>query len=90
MGGSCGIEENSKDFINRIINDWDFYRKNRRFWLICVFIIVVGFLFWCLLDIVFIKNEKGDVVFFLVLFKDIIDIKVKIILEDKKEGLYCF
>ncbi|XP_031709565.1 potassium voltage-gated channel subfamily H member 8 isoform X1 [Anarrhichthys ocellatus] len=42
-------------------------------------------LFWCLLDIVPIKNEKGDVVLFLASFKDITDTKVKAIHEDKKE-----
>ncbi|XP_035477169.2 potassium voltage-gated channel subfamily H member 8 isoform X2 [Scophthalmus maximus] len=42
-------------------------------------------LFWCLLDIVPIKNEKGDVVLFLASFKDITDTKVKTIHEDKKE-----
>ncbi|KAM6958875.1 voltage-gated delayed rectifier potassium channel KCNH8 [Aplochiton taeniatus] len=42
--------------------------------------------FWCLLDIVPIKNEKGDVVLFLASFKDITDTKVKAFPEDKKEG----
>nr|XP_057903733.1 potassium voltage-gated channel subfamily H member 8 [Doryrhamphus excisus] len=42
-------------------------------------------LFWCLLDIVPIKNEKGDVVLFLASFKDITDIKAKAIQDDKKE-----
>ncbi|MEJ1287961.1 hypothetical protein NN561_018988 [Cricetulus griseus] len=51
-----------------------FYKKN-------------GSLFWCLLDIVPIKNEKGDVVLFLASFKDITDTKVKITSEDKKEAL---
>ncbi|MGH0158079.1 UNVERIFIED_CONTAM: hypothetical protein FKN15_050567 [Acipenser sinensis] len=50
-----------------------FYKKN-------------GTLFWCLLDIVPIKNEKGDVVLFLASFKDITDTKVKIAQEDKREG----
>ncbi|RMC05191.1 hypothetical protein DUI87_18375 [Hirundo rustica rustica] len=49
-----------------------FYKKN-------------GSSFWCLLDIVPIKNEKGDVVLFLASFKDITDTKVKIAAEDKKE-----
>ncbi|EDL83036.1 potassium voltage-gated channel, subfamily H, member 8, isoform CRA_c [Rattus norvegicus] len=49
-----------------------FYKKN-------------GAPFWCLLDIVPIKNEKGDVVLFLASFKDITDTKVKITSEDKKE-----
>ncbi|XP_069032835.1 voltage-gated delayed rectifier potassium channel KCNH8 [Embiotoca jacksoni] len=42
-------------------------------------------LFWCLLDIVPIKNEKGDVVLFLASFKDTTDTKAKVIQEDKKE-----
>ncbi|TKS88571.1 Potassium voltage-gated channel subfamily H member 8 [Collichthys lucidus] len=42
-------------------------------------------LFWCLFDIVPIKNEKGDVVLFLASFKDITDTKAKTIQEDKKE-----
>ncbi|MBN3279196.1 KCNH8 protein, partial [Polyodon spathula] len=49
-----------------------FYKKN-------------GTLFWCLLDIVPIKNEKGDVVLFLASFKDITDTKVKIAQEDRRE-----
>uniref|UniRef100_A0A672SP25 Voltage-gated delayed rectifier potassium channel KCNH4 n=1 Tax=Sinocyclocheilus grahami TaxID=75366 RepID=A0A672SP25_SINGR len=52
-----------------------FYKKN-------------GSVFWCLLDIVSIKNEKGDVVLFLASFKDVTDTKAKSILEEKKEGLY--
>lgn len=51
------------------------------------FFILSGSSFWCLLDIVPIKNEKGDVVLFLASFKDITDTKVKIAAEDKKEGL---
>lgn len=51
------------------------------------FFILTGSSFWCLLDIVPIKNEKGDVVLFLASFKDITDTKVKIAAEDKKEGL---
>lgn len=47
-------------------------------------------LFWCLLDIVPIKNEKGDVVLFLASFKDITDTKAKAIHEDKKEGQYLW
>nr|XP_033786562.1 potassium voltage-gated channel subfamily H member 8 [Geotrypetes seraphini] len=49
-----------------------FYKKN-------------GSAFWCLLDIVPIKNEKGDVVLFLSSFKDITETKVKKAQEDKKE-----
>ena len=45
-------------------------------------------LFWCLLDIVPIKNEKGDVVLFLASFKDVTDTKDKIIPEGKREGQY--
>ncbi|XP_046875665.1 potassium voltage-gated channel subfamily H member 8 [Hypomesus transpacificus] len=45
-----------------------------------------GVLFWCLLDIVPIKNEKGDVVLFLASFKDITDTKGRrSIPEEKKE-----
>ncbi|XP_028284367.1 potassium voltage-gated channel subfamily H member 8 [Parambassis ranga] len=44
-----------------------------------------GVQFWCLLDIVPIKNEKGDVVLFLASFKDITDTKAKAIQEDKRE-----
>lgn len=47
-------------------------------------------LFWCLLDIVPIKNEKGDVVLFLASFKDITDTKAKAIHEDKREGQYLW
>ncbi len=46
-------------------------------WL-CVFAFVFfspGTQFWCLLDIVPIKNEKGEVVLFLVSHKDITDKK---------------
>lgn len=46
--------------------------------------------FWCLLDIVPIKNEKGDVVLFLASFKDITDTKAKAIHEDKREGQYLW
>lgn len=57
---------------------------------LCVFIYLVnstaGSVFWCLLDIVPIKNEKGDVVLFLASFKDITDTKAKCVLEEKKEG----
>ncbi|XP_053087525.1 potassium voltage-gated channel subfamily H member 8 [Pangasianodon hypophthalmus] len=49
-----------------------FYKKN-------------GCVFWCLLDIVPIKNEKGDVVLFLASFKDITDTKAKAIPVEKKE-----
>uniref|UniRef100_A0A4W5KCZ6 Voltage-gated delayed rectifier potassium channel KCNH4 n=1 Tax=Hucho hucho TaxID=62062 RepID=A0A4W5KCZ6_9TELE len=39
-------------------------------------------LFWCLLEIVPIKNEKGDVVLFLASFKDITDNKAKNVFGD--------
>ena len=46
---------------------------------VCVFcrflFIFPGTQFWCLLDIVPIKNEKGEVVLFLVSHKDITDKK---------------
>lgn len=67
-----------------------FVEKHTRQRLILYFIAVTGSPFWCLLDIVPIKNEKGDVVLFLASFKDITDTKVKITPEDKKEGWYCF
>lgn len=48
-------------------------------------------MFCCLLDIVPIKNEKGDVVLFLASFKDITDTKAKAIPVEKKEGfVYAF
>lgn len=53
-----------------------------------VFFSLSAMLFWCLLDIVPIKNEKGDVVLFLASFKDITDTKAKAIHEDKREGQY--
>lgn len=55
---------------------------------VCVCFPLSAVLFWCLLDIVPIKNEKGDVVLFLASFKDITDTKVKAIQEDKRDGLY--
>lgn len=43
---------------------------------LCVhFLFSLGTQFWCLLDIVPIKNEKGEVVLFLVSHKDITDQK---------------
>lgn len=36
-----------------------------------LFLISPGNQFWCLLDIVSIKNEKGEVVLFLLSFKDV-------------------
>lgn len=38
---------------------------------VCVSVCISGEQFWCLLDIVPIKNEKGEVVLFLVSHKDI-------------------
>lgn len=38
-----------------------------------VSVFLVGVPFWCLLDIVPIKNEKGEMVLFLFSFKDITD-----------------
>nr|XP_020460976.1 potassium voltage-gated channel subfamily H member 4-like isoform X2 [Monopterus albus] len=49
-----------------------FYKKN-------------GAAFWCLLDIVPIKNEKGEMVLFLFSFKDITDTHGKSQLNSKKE-----
>ncbi|XP_045062336.1 potassium voltage-gated channel subfamily H member 8, partial [Coregonus clupeaformis] len=42
---------------------------------VCVSVCISGDQFWCLLDIVPIKNEKGEVVLFLVSHKDITDTK---------------
>uniref|UniRef100_A0A8C2Y6Z2 Voltage-gated delayed rectifier potassium channel KCNH4 n=1 Tax=Coturnix japonica TaxID=93934 RepID=A0A8C2Y6Z2_COTJA len=45
-----------------------------------------GAAFWCLLDIMPIKNEKGEVVLFLVSFKDITESRGKSHPSDRKEG----
>uniref|UniRef100_A0A8C6YVW4 Potassium voltage-gated channel subfamily H member 4 n=1 Tax=Nothoprocta perdicaria TaxID=30464 RepID=A0A8C6YVW4_NOTPE len=45
-----------------------------------------GAAFWCLLDIVPIKNEKGEVVLFLFSFKDITESRAKSHPGDRKEG----
>lgn len=66
----------------------DFHSWTRR--LTHTYFAFAGSSFWCLLDIVPIKNEKGDVVLFLASFKDITDTKVKITSEDKKEGTFGF
>ena len=42
---------------------------------VCLSFVSLGTQFWCLLDIVPIKNEKGEVVLFLVSHKDITDKK---------------
>ncbi|XP_030364161.1 potassium voltage-gated channel subfamily H member 4 [Strigops habroptila] len=44
-----------------------------------------GAAFWCLLDIMPIKNEKGEVVLFLFSFKDITESRGRSHLSDKKE-----
>uniref|UniRef100_A0A8C5PJ83 Potassium voltage-gated channel subfamily H member 4 n=1 Tax=Leptobrachium leishanense TaxID=445787 RepID=A0A8C5PJ83_9ANUR len=44
-----------------------------------------GDLFWCLLDIVPIKNEKGEVVLFLFSFKDITESRMRVQHNDKKD-----
>lgn len=64
------------------------YKRAIKSVFVCLFLIfsLSAVLFWCLLDIVPIKNEKGDVVLFLASFKDITDTKAKTIQEDKKEG----
>lgn len=51
---------------------------------ICGF--VSGMAFWCMLDIVPIKNEKGEMVLFLFSFKDITDTHGKCHHNSKKEG----
>lgn len=45
-----------------------------------------GAAFWCLLDIMPIKNEKGEVVLFLFSFKDITESRGRSYPGDKKEG----
>ncbi|KAH0629256.1 hypothetical protein JD844_011193 [Phrynosoma platyrhinos] len=45
-----------------------------------------GVPFWCLLDVVPIKNEKGDVALFLVSHKDITETKSRASTENWKEG----
>ncbi|CAI9546748.1 unnamed protein product [Staurois parvus] len=45
-----------------------------------------GSQFWCLLDVVPIKNEKGEVVLFLVSFKDITDAKTRMTESWKETG----
>lgn len=45
-----------------------------------------GAAFWCLLDIMPIRNEKGEVVLFLFSFKDITESRGKSQPGDKKEG----
>ncbi|XP_040185880.1 potassium voltage-gated channel subfamily H member 4 [Rana temporaria] len=45
-----------------------------------------GDLFWCLLDIVPIKNEKGEVVLFLFSFKDTTEYRMRALHTDKKDG----
>lgn len=47
---------------------------------------VAGAAFWCLLDIVPIKNEKGEMVLFLFSFKDITDTHGRGHHNSKKEG----
>ncbi|XP_075027997.1 voltage-gated delayed rectifier potassium channel KCNH4 [Calonectris borealis] len=48
-----------------------------------------GAAFWCLLDIVPIKNEKGEVVLFLFSFKDITDSRGRSHPGDKKESVFA-
>ena len=47
---------------------------------------VPGVAFWCLLDIVPIKNEKGEMVLFLFSFKDITDTYGRAHHNSKKDG----
>lgn len=46
----------------------------------------LGVAFWCLLDIVPIKNEKGEMVLFLFSFKDITDTYGKAHQNNKRGG----
>lgn len=48
--------------------------------------LAAGMAFWCLLDIVPIKNEKGEMVLFLFSFKDITDTHGKGHHNSKREG----
>ncbi len=48
---------------------------------------VAGAAFWCLLDIVPIKNEKGEMVLFLFSFKDITDTHGRGHHNSKKDGM---
>lgn len=75
------------DLLNRQFTFFPPVSAKRQLFELNSFFILAGSSFWCLLDIVPIKNEKGDVVLFLASFKDITDTKVKIAAEDKKEGL---
>lgn len=47
---------------------------------------LLGVPFWCLLDVVPIKNEKGEVALFLVSHKDITETKSRASAENWKEG----
>lgn len=49
-----------------------------------------GVSFWCLLDIVPIKNEKGEMVLFLFSFKDITDSHGKCQHNSTREGRRAF
>lgn len=51
-----------------------------------LFLFGLGTAFWCLLDIVPIKNEKSEVVLFLFSFKDITKSHGKNHLSEKREG----
>ncbi|KAG9491464.1 hypothetical protein GDO78_000130, partial [Eleutherodactylus coqui] len=71
--------EQVKQSVQKALNDKQelkaellLYRKN-------------GSQFWCLLDVVPIKNEKGEVVLFLVSYKDITDAKTRTGAESWKE-----
>lgn len=48
----------------------------------------LGVAFWCFLDIVPIKNEKGEMVLFLFSFKDITDTYGRGYLSSKREGKF--
>ncbi|XP_034016972.1 potassium voltage-gated channel subfamily H member 8 [Thalassophryne amazonica] len=87
MQKSCACKflygpETSESIILRIDNALEERKEFKDEIMFCKKTVV---LFWCLLDIVPIKNEKGDVVLFLASFKDITDTKSKAIQEDKKE-----
>ena len=60
-------------------------------WLIyCAFNLLSGSPFWCLLDIVPIKNEKGNVVLFLASHKDITKRKISGEFSEQDAGMQIF
>ncbi|NWI66623.1 KCNH4 protein, partial [Todus mexicanus] len=77
----CGAEtsESVLQRIEKVLDDRQEYQAEVRFYK------KGGAAFWCLLDIMPIKNEKGEVVLFLFSFKDITDSRGRSHLVEKKE-----